>query len=562
MKDFIRILSFLTITSIFTSCNTSYFEKDIENFVWEGELKTPIGNARVTVSELLYQLNIKDDINEDDTGHLVFTYTDTLKSNSDIIDISVPRTTIEAEIVTPQKVIQDLEQLNLESVEIPENSPLIQNINTEKETVVTPFNFDGMDISSADFSDGNISITLTSTFGFDADLHILIPSISNKQSNQPYNNTIYLESNSSKIVNIPLNEYTGDFTYNEFGKDNTTNSIVTEIEADFYLREGDIITKTGTIIYTAEIENANTNVIYGDFKDKNFSQEKETFSFSSPYSDIENSTIDFTNSTLKLDIKNGFGFPLGIDVSHIKSYNETDESILTYSGIQNQNNVFDSQDKIVIEGILDINDSPKTMTRVLNNANSNFHDLLAIRPTTFELELSGNLNPEELDFRENFYDKINKGIEVAMTMDIPLDVNFDDVVLEQEIKPFTINEDISIIKNIQFISYISNNIPLSGTLNFEFLNNGIPINVSQSSIQFESAPIDQEGRSSGINAKKYFLDFNKEDLTKLEEITHYQTSITLNTPKETDYVKLLKTNYLELNISSIIDISTEDYVIK
>lgn len=550
----------LLILSVSSSCDTSYFDTEIDDFSWEGEIKTPLGYTSFTILDLLAELEVTD-IDEDTDGTLIFSYTDTLKSNSNIVDITIPKINSSSKINTPIEIISALEDLGVESFQIPEGSPLIQDITAPIEKTLTTFFYDNMELTAADFSGGFLSIKLTSTIGTNSDVHISIVSLINKNTGLAYTNTVNLPENSSKTINIPLVNYNADFTYNENGANNTTNAILNEVTAIFYLREGDVITKTGTITYNAELNNASTNVIYGDFKNKVFSRDTEIFSFNAPYTEIENSAIDYTNSTLKLDIKNGFGFPIGLDVSSIKSYSDTDQSTLTYSGVQNQGNVHDSNNKIVIEGISTLTESPKTNTRIINNSNSNFADLLAIKPTSFELTLSGNLNPIELNSDENFYARVNKGIELAITVDIPLDVKFENVILEQEIVPFTIEQDISLVNNIRFDAFVTNNIPLSGTLNFEFFRDENRIDVSDSSLQFEAAPTDIEGKASGVTAKIYYLEFIDEDIEKLKEITSYKTSIILNTP-HTDFVKLANTNYLELNISSLIGISTENNVTK
>ena len=53
-------LSAILLASIFTSCDLTYFDNEIEDFTWEGGLNAPLGHATYTLSELFEELEVSE----------------------------------------------------------------------------------------------------------------------------------------------------------------------------------------------------------------------------------------------------------------------------------------------------------------------------------------------------------------------------------------------------------------------------------------------------------------------------------------------------------------------
>ena len=69
-----RLLLFCTI--IFTSCNVSYFDNEIE-MKWSGDLNMPIGQINYTLSDVFQELDIND-FSEDAEGNMSFNYIESI----------------------------------------------------------------------------------------------------------------------------------------------------------------------------------------------------------------------------------------------------------------------------------------------------------------------------------------------------------------------------------------------------------------------------------------------------------------------------------------------------
>ena len=228
---------------------------------------------------------------------------------------------------------------------------------------------------------------------------------------------------------------------------------------------------------------------------------------------------------MSIKATNGYGFPIGIDLSNLKAINGLTSVDLKYDGNQNLENI------LIINGIENYssNAPAKITTTVLDNTNSNFVDLLNIQPEKFEFNIIGNANPINNNLKnENFFAQDNSGFQLDLDIEVPLNVQFENIAITQSLE-FNDAGNLENIKSFELFLNTENKIPLSGNLEIIFLNNGIDAGVTKEIVAFNEADIDESGKSTGYKSTSIKLQYSEEDLEKIKSATDIDVKITLNT---------------------------------
>ena len=517
------------LATLFVACDTSYFDNDIEDFVWNGGFQTPPGYVTYTLSELFEELEVSE-IDENGEGVLSFSYTETISGGDEsAFDVAIENVVIESSIPTPV-TNADVTPFTL-PVTLPAPLPaaLDGGKNANNQTVYD-LNLT-QDLTGASFNSGTMVITFTSTFeAADVTLTMNIPSFTKKIGDSEYSGNITLNGDESKQLIIDLKDYNANFTHNGLGFDNTVNHVVLNMSAAFTFLPGEELKAEDMISYEAVLSNASTDVVYGDFKQEGFSVDNNTIALDF-FEDFGNGGITFTNASMTIAASNGFGFPIGIDVSGIAgdTGEGTPATILSYTS-SDSDELAAGSDIIIIDGIETYGGSSVVTSTTLNKDNSNINALLSAQPTRFNLNVAGSANPVPGGVNENFYATTNGGLSVDVTVEVPLDIEFDDVVIEQDEVEFDLGEDLDLVNSIGLGLTTTNSIPLSGGISIIFLKDGIDLNITKSIGAFDAAPVDANGKSNGNSIKSSNLNFNEAEIEDLKEATHIKLAITFNSP--------------------------------
>ena len=521
--------SLVLLATLFVACDTSYFDNDIEDFVWNGGFQTPPGYVTYTLSELFEELEVSE-IDENGEGVLSFSYTETISGGDEsAFDVAIENVVIESSIPTPV-TNADVTPFTL-PVTLPAPLPaaLDGGKNANNQTVYD-LNLT-QDLTGASFNSGTMVITFTSTFeAADVTLTMNIPSFTKKTDDSEYSGNITLNGDESKQLIIDLDDYNANFTHNGLGFDNTVNHVVLNMSAAFTFLPGEELKAEDMISYEAVLSNASTDVVYGDFKQEGFSVDNNTIALDF-FEDFGNGGITFTNASMTIAASNGFGFPIGIDVSGIAgdTGEGTPATILSYTS-SDPDELAAGSDIIIIDGIETYGGSSVVTSTTLNKDNSNINALLSAQPTRFNLNVAGSANPVPGGVNENFYATTNDGLSVDVTVEVPLDIEFDDVVIEQDEVEFDLGEDLDLVNSIGLGLTTTNSIPLSGGISIIFLKDGIDLNITKSIGAFDAAPVDANGKSNGNSIKSSNLSFNEAEIEDLKEATHIKLAITFNSP--------------------------------
>jgi len=537
----------LLCTILITSCDISYFDNEID-VKWSGDLNMPIGQINYTLLDLFQELDIND-INEDTAGNLSFNFNESISGSentnynvivediSTIVEIKSPLTPAvfeEAGVSSPYTIV------NSEIAPgIP--NPLLgpQNISKQKiEKLELNRNLTG-----ASFNGGELTLNIISTFSVDVNITIEIPSLISKSENTTYKTTQIVKDTEIQLK-ISLDNYNVDFTHDGVNFEQATNNIVIDVRADIDFKLGDIVKDDDEISLFANLIGAETEVIYGDFKQESFSFSSQSFPIDF-FNNFGQGAVRFANPEMKIKATNGYGFPVGINLSNIKAKNKTSSLNLRYDGDQNQENT------IIIDGIETYSSSatPVITEIIIDKTNSNFSDLVSLKPSEIIIDVIGSANPINKLPNLNFFASINSGFQAELEIEIPLEVKFENIELTRSIE-FNNDEDTENIVDFILVLNTENSIPLSGNLEIIFLNNGVDLNVTKSFIAFDAADIDSNGKSNGYKTASTEVTFSENDLEKIKMATEIDVKCTLNSPEDKNEVKLLGINDVIVNIAA------------
>lgn len=547
-----RLLLFLIV--IAASCDVSYFDHEVE-LKWSGDVNISIGSINYTLTDVFQELDIND-LDEDSEGNLSFNYIKSISGEKNTsYDVAIEDLSTFIEIETPllPAIFDDAGVTSPHTIVASEIAPGTPNplIRTEEisKQVMQKFEL-SKSLSGASFTDGELIIDIASTLSTDVIVTIEIPSLITKTLNSTYQTSQTITPFGTQLT-IPLENYIIDFSQNAVGLEPTTNNFVINVSSKFDFKIGDTVTDDEKISVKANLTGSKTSVIYGDFG-------QERFSFSSQslrldfFENFGQGAVTFANPKMKIKASNGYGFPIGINLSNIRAKNKTGSLNLRYDGDQGQENT------IIVNGIETYSSSatPEITEIIIDKTNSNFSELLSLKPTEIILDVDGNANPINKLPNFNFFATINDGFQAELEIEAPLEVKFENIELTKSIE-FDYEEEIEDLVNFTLVLNTENSIPLSGNLKLLFMKNGVDLNVSKSFIAFDAADVEFNGKSNGYKTTATEVTFSENDLEKIKTATSIDIKCILDSPKNKDEVTLLGINDLVVNISAKTNITLQ-----
>ena len=537
----------LLCTILVTSCNISYLDNEVD-VKWSGDVNMPIGQINYTLTDLFQELDIND-INEDTAGNLSFNYIESISgSENTSYDVVIEDLSTFIEVETPltSAIFAEAGLISPHTIVASEIAPGIPNPLIRKEQINTQVVqiFDlSKNLTAASFIDGQLILNFVSTLSSDVNVRIEIPSLTSKSENTTYQTSQIIGKDGLQLT-IPLENYHIDFTHNGINFEQATNNFVINFIVEYDFKLGDTVSDTDKVSLSANLTDAKTEVIYGDFEQESFSFSSQSFPIDF-FNNFGQGNVRFANPEMKIKATNGFGFPIGIDLSTIKAKNKTSSLNLRYDGDQNQENT------IIIDGIETYSSTatPVVTEIIIDKTNSNFSDLLSLKPSEIIIDVIGNANPINTFPNLNFFASINSGFQAELEIEIPLEVNFENIELTRTVE-FNNNEDMENFVDFILVLNTENSIPLSGNLEVIFLNNGVDLNVSKSFIAFDAAEINSNGKSIGYKTTSTEVIFSEKDLEKIKTATTIDLKYTLNSPVSKDKVKLLGINDIVVSIAA------------
>ena len=564
-------LSVILITSVFTACDFSYFDDETDDFKWNGSVKAPLGYVTYTLSELFEELDIEE-LEEDTNGTLSFSYTESIDGGTNTaFDVKVGQQGFANATVQPfgdkLGVLSSITVLTRETFSLPEPLILKQTFPLSKK------------LTQLIFENGFLFINLSSDYESDAEITLKIPSLSNGEETYESEGTIVSSETDPQQIKVNLSEYPiADMTIDGEGNTDVTNTLFIELEIEFTLEVGDVINATDKITYGAILSGLPTNpgnvnidngpstlAVFGDFSDESFNLEANTIALDF-FEEFGDGGIAFADASMTLSAKNGYGFPIGINLSGISGDNGdgTEKTVLEYRS-DDTDELLAGANYAIINEIETYSPTaqPAVTDIVLNKDNSNLNALLNSQPTRFNIEVLGKANPanntlpSDLSYvpNENFFATTNEGLALDVTINAPLNVKFTELAISPEpIEDLDLGEDLDNFSNFELDITTSNEIPLSGSIDLHFKNAAGTTLITKEIELFGAAGVDITGKSNAKNISKTILEFNSVDIENLKNTTNVALQITFNSTEDATSVILAGSDTIKLSIGALVGV--------
>ena len=528
MKIVTKLCLIILITHLFSSCDISYLDKEIEDPTLEGSIKMPIGFINYSLSEVFDKLG-SDGLSPTSTEEFSFNYTKTFTDeNNTAFNVEVAGFTADGTITNP---IDDATLAAFGEVSpytiTPEILPGVPNPVIDIFTLQSQIIYDldlSQEITDIAFNGGNLDIISTTGLNNQTKttITVTIPSLKKKSDGSVYEGSWEINNNIVETISIPLNEYNADLTDDGTGTGNTINKMVVNVEASITYAAGDIIRTEDTIDYEVQFSDISYDVIEGDFKQEPFSLSSQTIDLGEFTDNFSGGDVTFVNTQMTINISNDYGFPISIDLSSVQAIGTNSPVNLTYTPADTSwpNNT------IIIDGVPNFGADAVVSNITLDNDNSNIGSLLESNPTSIKFDLSGTSNPiDDGNTNENFYASSNTGFEAEVS------IGFDKVNLNKEID-FNRDEDFEELQKIKIVTSVENKIPLTGDLILEFKNSADEIIHTESFNAFNAANIDpSSGQSDGVAVLSNFeINLDKNEINSLVNTEKINIKVTLQLP--------------------------------
>ena len=526
MKIVTKLCLIILLTHLFSSCDISYLDKEIEDPTLEGSIKIPIGFINYTLSEVFDKLG-SDGLSPTSVEDFSFNYTQTFTGeNNAAFNVEVDDFTTAGNIENPiddadLSVIGESSPYTIAQEISPGIiNPLIGTYN-EVSQIIYDLNL-SQEITDIAFAGGILNINFNSTVNnTNIAVTIEIPSLTKKSDGSEYTGSANITGKNEETISIDLNDYNADLTNDGTGTGNTNNKMVLNVNASLTYAAGDIIDTNDVISFGATFSSISYDVIEGDFKQEPFNISSETIDLSDFFDNFNEGNITFDNTKMTINISNDYGFPIGIDLSSVEAISTNSSVNLNYTGTDPS-----LPNTIIIDGVPNFGDDEVVSNITLDNDNSNIGSLLESNPTSIVFNLSAISNPiDDGIINENFYASSNNGFEAELLID------FDSVNLNKEIV-FNPDEDLENFKNIKIVTSVENKIPLTGNLLLEFKNSANQIIHTESLNAFNSANLDpSSGQSDGVAVLSNFeINLNENEINSISNTEKINIKVTLQLP--------------------------------
>lgn len=538
-KNLTRILYFVGVACM-TSCDVSYFDKEMEGSEINLELPVPIGTSEYSIDRMFEELEFED-IETDTDGNLKISYTESIEGGDNAaFNVEVGDINVNTLIPLPTEISDNFVGGSFTVPAIGEQD--LETAGQEIEEIEL-----SQQITKAIFDQGTLDIVLKSDYDSEVELTITIPSL--EDENGVAYTVTEIFSNETTTINLELKNYDADFTHDGTALNQTFNTFVVKYTTKLKLRAGDVFKDTDELRFDVSIKDAGApEAVFGDFLKESFDVSNQTISLDF-FEDFGDGGISFANASMKLVAKSGYGFPIGLDLSGITAKNNTSGTSVQLNRTEGNEVIFNG---VAVEDY-DVTKSVVETELTLNGENSNINELLSSKPNKIELNVSGSANPEHIDGtpNNNFFAKGYDGFGMDLVIDVPLDVKFDNIEFTETFD-FDVDEISEELKNISLKVATENEIPLTGAIELVFKKaNGTVVDgilVETDIVAFKAAPVDAEGKSNGTETN--VTEFNITNIEALNEVAEIDLVISLNSTDGADSVVLNKSNRVTATLSA------------
>ncbi|MEQ6121947.1 hypothetical protein [Reichenbachiella sp. MALMAid0571] len=467
-----RKLIQLTILTLFLyGCNLGDLEIDnLKDLTYSPSVAIPIGSASYTVKELIEDIDDQEvEINEKDDLSLSIIYRD----NSSF--------QISSDFVSFGRIENNI-NYNLGLIDS-EPSPVSTTIPIPKTTFTLEFPEEtgGDLIDSLFYLSGMLSIEVTSTFEGTVDYIATTVGTKNINSVDDFSISSTVRENITDLNQTSLSNFKTVLNSN-----NGKNEFEFVLEGNINIPVGARTKASDNLDIKIVISEIEISQIFGDFGLTEVTLQNQSIDLDF-FEDFSSTGLALNDPKVKFEITNEYGIPIKLDLSGMTARDNNGNSVVLQGSIVD--------DGIEINAPTKAGETANTQIEI-SRANSNIQDLLNMTPTNISVPINGTTNPDGSPgplFNNFLIDQ--SSIEVAATVEIPLDVKMQDFSTEIDFDIDDIDLDDAESLTIRVIS--TNELPLNGSVDLQILDtNGTLLHEILNQIVLKSPVVDADGRVS------------------------------------------------------------------
>ena len=530
------VACFVGLMALTIACDFSYFEDaEFTDPSFDPSIAVVFGDLTYTVSDLFEQLNSESaNIAANDEGVVTLSFQEDLQSQSASDFLTISDLNFQGNV--PGGV----------TLNNPPGGPTVTL------PVTQSFEFDlaqqgGESLDSIDFSAGNFGFTVESDFNTTINYTATFKSLEENGSPLVASGTLTPASNSN-TVNVNLSSYIGLFNKDVNGNA-ASNKFLLDVTYTVLVAPGSSVASTDKISFTVQIQNSNFDAVYGQFGTKQLEVGFDNIDFGIFDQFGGDGNIAFNDPQFTFVFNNSFGFPLGIDFQSLSVRTSDGQTINLEGDIINQLNVVQAP-------TVENRGSIVTTEITLNKDNSNIAELLSSKPETLIVNVSASSNPSGAPTQYNFMANTSE-LGISVNVEIPLDINIDGLTVTEAL-PFSPPEDIDQAKGLLLRLISENELPLSGIVGIQFLDDqGAVVYSLDAQAAFDAAQLGSDGRTS--QAASAIADFRLDEnaIQLIQGAAEINLVVTLSTTDASDgvNVKLFEDYELYFKVAGQLDLN-------
>lgn len=426
------------------------------------DLAVPLGFVSYSFADIVEDFDDADVIlQEQPDNSLVFIYRDSVafSTSTDFIDIGT---------VSNDATI----------------NPEIDLVNTTNAMIEVPFSrsysfeFNAVEdeqIDSVFFGGGTFVLEVNSRFASDLAYRVTVDETRSVEDNQPvvfasqipYNGLLPVIARSTRNLD-------GLKTILQRGENGNIFNL--QFDGTLMLQPGQRVAPTDFLNFSLTFRNPEFDIVYGKFGRKEVTIENSSITFNF-FEELGSQGLEFEEAQIKFGIENGYGIPVGLDLSRLSVISVAGDSIPLLGEVAEEYQLIASA-PIASPG-------EATFSEItIRPANSNISEMVNATPKRFNLNLSAISNPFD-STQTNFFTNDSK-INAFFELNIPLRVRIRALTQTLDYRLDSVDFDEADSLYLRFFTI--NALPVGASFDIEILNSDSVAVQQQQDVAFAAAP--------------------------------------------------------------------------
>jgi len=505
MKRFLPALLVCLALAAVPSCNVKYFEStEFGDIIFDPSLAIPIGEITYSVADLFEELNDAGAVIEPNAENVIqLTYEEALQSQSASSFLNIRNQSFGGSLAAGANLSNPPVTTTLSVSELFE----FDMVQTSNETYDSIF-----------FKEGDFNFDVSSDFDADVDFTATILSLVEGEAPLVVSGTLSSGSPAFSLTESLIN-YKGLFNLDDQGNP-ATNKFLVRMEYSITVTPASSVTSNDRIRFDIGVSDTSFDVVYGNVGNQTLAVNFQVVNFDF-FKNFDAGNIAFADPRITFIFDNSFGFPLGINFQEVSAIS-SEGGIIPLQGDIVENVQVINGPTVEQQGQVVKNEIQ------LNRENSNIDELLSSQPAKVIIEVEAGANPSSIAPVYNFISNESL-LDISVKVEIPLDITIDQLIAE-EVIDFNNGEDLSEAKRLLFRINSTNELPLGGLIELQFLDaSGNVIFTVDERPAFAAAEVGANGRTTEAALNTIDILLEDDNIRAIENAASINVVATLTT---------------------------------